>query len=116
VTAQLDLFSQQLLAGAAILGVLVGKAHAVATCEFSGGFQGGTGHDKTSILVDLDRRRFAVRRSDTASPKERLRNRRSGVTRDKLHTGLAFPRGARAGRRNRKETIQLLLISALSAL
>jgi hypothetical protein len=33
-----------------------------------------------------------------------------------LHTGLAFPRGARAGRRNRKETIQLLLISALSAL
>jgi hypothetical protein len=39
-----------LLAGAAILDALVGKAHAVSACELSGGFQGGTGHWRTSIL------------------------------------------------------------------
>jgi hypothetical protein len=73
VAAQFDFLRQQLLAGAAILSALVGKTHAVAACEFCGGLEGGTGHDKTSILVDLPTRRFAAQRSDTAAPKSPFR-------------------------------------------
>jgi hypothetical protein len=81
-----------LLAGAAIFGALIGKAHAVAAYEFGGGFQSGTGHGMTSILVDLDTRRFAARRSDTVAPKDASK---IAVPAPTLHTGLALPQGAR---------------------
>src|SRR4029450_14020728 len=57
VAAQLDFLRQQLRAGAAILGALVGKAHAVFAREFGGGFQDGTGHwgdlDVVALLQDV---------------------------------------------------------------
>jgi putative sigma-54 modulation protein len=110
----LDLFSQQLLAGAAIFGALVGKAHAVFACEFGGGFQGGTGHGRTSILVDLDTRRFAARRSDIAAPRKRFRNRRSGAHATSCIPALRSRRDAPC--HNRNGFGQLFLISTVSAL
>ncbi|WP_417021329.1 hypothetical protein [Bradyrhizobium elkanii] len=46
--AQLDLFDKQRLAGAAILGALIGKAPDIGLGEFGGRLENGTGHIGTS--------------------------------------------------------------------
>jgi hypothetical protein len=71
MAAELDLFSQQRLAGAAIFGALVGKTHAAGARQLGGGFQGGNGgicggtaHGMAShrwILDDPDGRRSGER-------------------------------------------------------
>jgi hypothetical protein len=48
MAAKLDLLGQQRSAGAAIILALVRIAKAAGFREFSGGFQGGTGHGITS--------------------------------------------------------------------
>src|SRR5205085_430295 len=50
VAAQLDLFREKFLAGAAIFRALVGMADLVGARELGGGFQGGTVHNTTSLL------------------------------------------------------------------